>query len=184
METILSRLPDNRKDFLAGKGSIEIGYPWLTYGAILSLEQTVEPGLKVLELGCGGSTVFFSERGAIVKSIDFNQDYIDVVRARLNGKNNVKFIFTNKWSLIRILKKEPRSFYDLALVDIGESTYSTKWRIKYAEILKEKIKKGGVLVIDNYDRWWMKDFDYTGFKVLTFDQFSYQGRGTRICIKK
>jgi hypothetical protein len=180
MDTILSQMP-NRQNFRMGRYTLEIGYPWLTYGAIVAIEGLIKSSHNVLELGCGGSTLFWSKRCNSVKSYDTNAEWITKVKYALPRRSNVKLVWGEVKYLSRRLRKEPNEYYDWLLADTGP-LYKIRFHLMKKAI--PKLKKGGYLVIDNYASGHMNRFDYTGWDVYTFDTIPpYSGRGTRICIK-
>lgn len=179
MKTIVTQIPDYHT-FLKGKKTLEIGYPWLTFGAIMALEKILRDSrgsFDVLELGSGGSTLFFSERCRSVWSIEDDPEWAEMVNDRL-VRNNVNITCARKNKLIRKIQAAPNESFDLILVDScsGGETYLHRKRMYDAAL--PKLKVGGWLVVDNYGR--MK-IDYSGFDVYTFDMLRYSGRGTRLC---
>src|ERR1700679_985463 len=44
--------------------------PWITYEARVFLERLLNPGMVVLEYGCGGSSLFFMQRIARLVSVE------------------------------------------------------------------------------------------------------------------
>ena len=180
MRTIINRMP-NRRNFLRGKYTVEIGYPWLSYGAIMAIEEKLKPTDNMLELGSGGSTIFFSRRCNSVKSYDPESVWVEKVKAALSKPSNVTFVCGDGSVLIETVKKEPNEYYDWLLVDISNSQ---RFRLKMIREATPKLKKGGFMIVDNYDKRFINRFDYTGWDVYTFDDFDYAGRGTRICIKQ
>lgn len=75
MESIISKLP-HRKDFIAGRGMIEVGCPWLTVDSIIFLEAVLRNDFKVFECGCGGSTIFYSKRCSSVLVLDTDEKWV------------------------------------------------------------------------------------------------------------
>jgi len=179
METIVSQLP-NREIFFRGNHDIETGCPWFTYGAIIAIEYLVKPTDKVLELGCGGSTIFWSRRCAEVKSYDLDLNWVRKVRNSLPLPSNVQFIWAERAKkLIQLVQKEPDGYYNWLICDIG-NCYSFRRRILQASV--SKLHEKGFLVIDNYAKRYISLFDYSKWgKVYTFDEINYSGKGTRIC---
>ena len=178
--TIINQLP-RRKNYFKGRYTIPIGYPWLTYGAIMQLELILNSDFKVLELGSGGSTIFFSRRAKSVLSLDMNKDWSDAVKKALPQPTNVRLLYGTKEELTEVIKGQPDLYYDLVLLDIGGHD---KIRYGMGEEVKRKIKMGGFLVVDNYDTKYMNRLNYTGFDVYTYDDIEWSGRGTRICIRR
>lgn len=189
METIISHLP-NRVNYMHGRYTIEIGYPWFTYGAIIAMEMQLKPEHNILELGSGGSTIFFSRRCKHVKSYETNIMFKDKVNSALPSPSNVVIICGDGETLIKSLKEEPEEYYDWLLVDTAHKRKKIKnmFRLRYSMMIEgiPKLKKGGFMVVDNYAAVGMNIFDYTNWDVYTFDDFmsNYVGRGTRICQKK
>jgi predicted O-methyltransferase YrrM len=170
-------------NILRGKGTLEIGYPWLTPGSIVALERLLTPEMKILEFGSGGSTIFFSRRCKSVKTFEMNETWYHKVKANLSDLTNATIVLGTALDIRQAIIKEPTEYYDVILADSGPSY---KDRLHFANDSVPKLKIGGYLVIDNYDQKIMRMFDYQNWDVYTFDVLSsrYQGRGTRICIKK
>jgi hypothetical protein len=55
------------EDHWIGSRCLDLGLPWLTPGAIRWLAANLKPTDCVLELGSGGSTVFFATRCKVVQ---------------------------------------------------------------------------------------------------------------------
>lgn len=179
MRTIISQLP-NRRNHLRGRYTVEIGYPWLSYGAIIAIEGGARPEHNILELGCGGSTIFWSKRCKSVRSYDVDSKWVEKVLTALPASHNVTFVCGNNEALINAIKDEPNEYYDWVLSDIGR-TYEFRLAIQKEAV--PKLKRGGYLIVDNYEEKSLMKFDYTGWDVYTFDDLDHHGRGTRICIK-
>jgi len=180
MKTIINEIPSH-KEFYKGEKGLEVGYPWFTLGAIYSLERILgrRKTLSVLELGSGGSTVFFSRRAKEVVSLEHDLDWASKVKEALPTPSNVRMVNKPVPELLKYVEERPDSYYHVVLVDSGPDYVS---RAKFLKASAIKVKKDGWLVLDNYANF-DRDFDYTGFDVFTFDMFQYSGRGTRICKK-
>ncbi len=176
MKTIISQLP-NRRNYMRGRFTVEIGYPWITLGAIMEVERQANIEHNVLELGSGGSTIFFSRRCKSVKSYETVPKWAEKVRSALPQNSNATLIFGNEEELLNAVKKEPDNYYDWLIADQGNSY---EFRLRMMNESVSKLKSGGFMIVDNYD--FMK-FDYTGWKIHTYDYIGYHGKGTRICIK-
>ena len=160
---------------------MEVGYPWLTYGAILAIEGQIKSDHKVLEFGSGGSTIFFSKRCHLVRSYEMRPRWISHVKDFLPDNSNVSFVYGDHIAMIKSVKDEPDNYYDWVLADIDPS-YELRFRLMNEAI--PKLKRHRLLIIDNYNEERMRQFDYTGWDVHTFDDFGYGSKGTRICIKQ
>ena len=179
MRTIIRSLPRPGK-FYRGKYTIEIGYPWLSYGAIITMEQCLRPNHNILEFGCGGSTIFFSRRSNTVRSYDMSSEWVEKVKNALPNPSNVSFVCGGKEELVESIRKEPDGYYDWLLSDIGED-YNFRFKVMNESI--PKLKKGGYLVVDNYEDRRIRGFDYTGWDVYRFDRMGHHFNGTLIAIK-
>lgn len=177
MKSVIYHIP-SREAFFKGKGALEIGYPWLSFGAIIALESVVNKNFKVLEFGSGGSTVFWSQTCKSVKSFETNPDWFKKVRQRIKEFKNVEIILANKEQILKMVEKEPKNYYDLVLVD---SYPKEAERILLANAAVPKIKSNGWLIIDNYLKFGMEHFTYPKSEIYTFDELRYSGKGTRIC---
>lgn len=179
MKTIISAMPNMAK-YYRGRDTVEIGYPWLSYGAIISMEQLLKPEHNVLELGCGGSTIFFSRRCNSVRSYDLNEKWVEKVRIALPNPSNVSFVCGNEEILIESIRKEPDEYYDWFLSDLG-GNYEIRYRVMKEAI--PKLKKGMYMIVDNYESDPLPSFDYTGWDTYRFDIIGHHEKGTLIGIK-
>jgi predicted O-methyltransferase YrrM len=187
--------------FLGGKGTLEIGYPWLSVGAILALEQVVfrvadanQPPKRVLEFGSGGSTIFFAKRSEHVTSIETDRGWAPrtaeaLERNGLAGKVDL-VVCTNPESERYVAALPDRSF-DLLLVDhaadetvVGRGARHAFSRLPLALVGLPKLKPTGWLCVDNYALHGMSDFSYTGWETWVFDDMRYSGRGTLIARRR
>jgi len=195
MKSIITQMPD-KYNFYKGRFTIEIGYPWLSYGAIISMEQLLKPTHNVLEFGCGGSTIFFSRRCNSVKSYDCNKEWVEKTRAGLNGSDNVSFVCEeDEERLIESIRQEPDEYYDWLLSDIGfvesptahilkgqwKQVFNLRFRIMNEAV--PKLKKGMFMVVDQYEQPPLPTFDYTGWDTYKFDIIGHHFKGTLIGVK-
>jgi predicted O-methyltransferase YrrM len=183
MKTIITEIPDMRT-FLRGEKTLSIGYAWLTFGAIMALEQILDDkkDMRILEMGCGGSTIFFAKRCKELITLEHDRNWATMTSEHLpvatkDTPSVVWIINKPHQELLAYLRLRKPESYDLVLAD-GGSNYTERQELLFASA--SKLKKGGWLVIDNYERM---VFDYTGYDVYTFDMFRYSGRGTRLCKK-
>ena len=182
MDTIVSLLP-RRWKFLRGRESLTIGYPGLTPGAIIALEQIIMPDWSVLELGSGGSTVFWAKHCGVVKSFETIQEWAGRTRAFIAGYPKATVMLGTPGQIAEIVWAEPDGSFDLALVDHKDYFHVHTDRLPLALAVVPKVKVGGWLVVDNYAGYGMERFDYSSpmWEVYTFDDMRWQGRGTRLC---
>jgi predicted O-methyltransferase YrrM len=185
MDTIVTNI-SSRQDFFKGKDTVAVGYPWLTFGAIITLESIVNKDMRVLELGGGGSTIWFAKNCKIVKTIETDKKWIDLLRKKIPD-NTAIFWSLSELDSVEMIKESTDNEYDIILIDSGwlydeKGKHSPNRRLLF-ETAIPKLKKGGYMIIDNYQHYGMKNFNYKGFEVYTFDDIGYSGRGTKICQK-
>ncbi len=193
MRTILSQMPP-WASYIKGQDTLKVGYPWLALGAILTLERIVEPTWRVLELGSGGSTLFWGRRCAHVQSYETDRGWADRVREAVKGLAHV--VVTHCATAGEIAERVaamPSRSVDLVLVDHADPARKAIGRnpnrLPLTEAALPTVKPGGWVIVDNYDSFGMKAFDWSVFaKVFTFDEAGglapktrrYSGRGTRL----
>jgi len=182
MRTIITKLPRDRRRVFRGMHTVDIGYPWIAFGAIIELEYICNKEMKVLEVGAGGSTLFFSRRCNSVKSFELNPVWADKVKEKLNGESNVDLILLTMKESLEAIKSEPDESYDIVMVDSYENEPIK--RLEISNIVVPKLKVGGYFIIDNYMAQDMDKFDYSNFDVYTFDIIGKWWMGTKICVKK
>jgi predicted O-methyltransferase YrrM len=183
MKTIINDI-SSRQDFFNGRGLLEIGCAWLTFGAIMALEHILNKELAVLELGSGGSTVFFADRCESVTTIETDPGWVDMVLDRVKGYKNVNMFLRTEEQAVELVADYVNESFDVILIDTGRKPDGSRPnRRLLAETAIPKLKVGGYLIIDNYLKFGNQDFDYSKWEVYTFDDFGYSGRGTRILRK-
>lgn len=177
MKTIISQVPP-RNSFFRGEKTLEIGYPWLSFGAIIALEGIINKQLRVLEFGSGGSTIFWAKNCKSVKSFETNPVWFKAVNEKIKEFNNVELKLANETEILEAIRGDADRYYDIVLVDSYPGDVK---RILLANAVLPKIKANGYLILDNYGKFGMENFVYPKCEIYTFDEFGYSGRGTRIC---
>ena len=132
--------------------------PWLVPESILFLERWLKKNMKGFEFGSGRSTKWFTNKVSFYysvegnlewynKSIDANKKNIKLGRCeivykdtgnQLNIDLNKKNIYSNS------LSKFQNNYFDFGLID-------GHFRYECIEKSLRKLKKGGILIIDNTD---------------------------------
>ncbi|MCC5848098.1 MAG: class I SAM-dependent methyltransferase [Verrucomicrobia bacterium] len=122
--------------------------PWLTEGANEILIRHITPEDRVLEFGCGGSTLFFARHCQRVVSIEHNSDWHRLIANQLLDANlepKVDLRLRPRESYAEAAKSLPDQHFDIVLVD----------GIRRAECVLAslgKLKPGGLLIVDNINR--------------------------------
>lgn len=176
MRTLIRSLP-NRRNFIKGRFTLEIGYPWLTPGSIMALEELITPEFSILEFGCGGSTVFFANRAKTVKSFETDFDWYTNTKKIAANLSNTDLTQGTMQLFIAFIESEPDNKYDLVLIDSDPKVTN---RLIIAEAVVPKVKLGGWIVIDNYTGWGLGNFLPKGWRMYTFDDIRWNGGGTRL----
>lgn len=147
----------------------EKSLPWINHFACKRLNELVKPGMRILEFGLGGSTLFFRKFGAEVHSIEHDKEWFEIVKGELEKDPNVHLLleipevnnpdipdeyrsvhglFSNglSWkSYAHAADHFPEETFDLILIDGRARPACLKNSLS-------KLKKGGMLVFDNSER--------------------------------
>lgn len=148
---------------------------WLTYRAIRWLSSFLKEEMTVFEYGSGGSTIFLAQRVKRVVSVEHNEQWYQLVGESLNEFNlsNVEYFLKEPEKMklegdfcdpcsyasgiqhkfermsfceyVKVIDNYPDRFFDMVLID-GRARPSC---IMHAV---KKIKKSGIIVLDNSDR--------------------------------
>ncbi|MEO8217377.1 MAG: methyltransferase domain-containing protein [Acidobacteriota bacterium] len=130
--------------------------PWLGFRGIRALDALIQPDWRVLEFGCGTSTVWLAKRAREVVSIEHDPSWFDVVSERLQRSNltSVDIRLQGGDDYERI--PEPESSFDLALVD-------GLFRSRASEVAVRTVRTGGWIYLDNCD---VQDADHKGARAI------------------
>jgi SAM-dependent methyltransferase len=129
---LMRKLADQRPDL-----------PWISYDAQQLLDKAMGPGFRVLEFGSGMSTAWYARRAAQVTSIEGNQEWYEIVRARLAGLSNVDFRFAPDRAAY--VENAPDAQFDLIMIDGA-------YRDDCARFAVEHLAANGIIYLDNCDK--------------------------------
>jgi predicted O-methyltransferase YrrM len=158
------------------RSPLDLEIPWFSYAAIEFLEEWLQPNMAVAEYGSGGSTLFFARRVKSVLSIEDNLEWKERVTRCLQdaGLRNVEirwrpFDFRNPLGFeqspyLRALPDD-RPF-DLVVIDGTEEW--TKVRPTCFRYAQERIREGGVIVVDDSWRYPQLRREHTAKSVRRF----------------
>lgn len=141
-----------------GSTPLELEIPWFSYAAIDFLESFLKSDMSVCEYGSGGSTLFFAKRVKSVFSIEDNPKWFELVSKRLKEQEikNVElklfpFDFKNPTGFenSEYLNAMPDQRFDVIVIDGSEEW--TQVRPVCFEKAQDRVKKGGIIVVD--DSW-------------------------------
>lgn len=168
-------------EYWLGQGLLELEAPWLTPEAIGTLEHFVKPNHRVLEFGCGGSTLFFARRAASVLSIEsactYSQGWVEKVTA-VAEQRGIKNITIRQAATIQdMIRVVYGARFNIALIDCVE--IDRRDALAYAQSV---VDPGGMIVIDNYSAPYCAGIDLLleGKTCVDFDDSHWVGNGTRV----
>lgn len=165
-----------RKSLIGGRNSIQDEMPWMTFASIDYISKHLHADSKVFEFGGGGSTLFFLKNNAAVYTVEHDEKWFEILQGIVEQKLGAKwkgfFIQAEQGDFLlnpspsnpahygtndqfyqgthfknystKILDFED-GFFDMVLVD-GRS------RPACLSHSLAKVKKGGLLILDNSDR--------------------------------
>ncbi len=133
---------DVRRLKYSGKRSL----PWFTYGAIDFIDCQIPPKVRVLELGGGGSTLFWLDKGASVVTIETDSTWHTTLEQVVGPRA--------KWTLINMEKIDTVSLNSapLGMFDVIVNDHAGGNRAEVATWLLEHLNKDGYIIWDNSDR--------------------------------
>lgn len=165
------------KDYLnPDRSSISDHSPWISFPAIDFLKRNLELGNKIFEYGGGGSTLFFLDRVNEVITVEHNPEWFQVLKQSITAANK------NKWEGNLILPEpiqikqslnisDPEHYYSYdqnydKMTFKNYASYIDKFKDEYFDVVLidgrarpscikhsiNKIKKGGLLILDNAER--------------------------------
>jgi SAM-dependent methyltransferase len=126
--------------------------PWIVPAAVGWLGRRIRSDWAVLELGSGRSTVWFARRAGSVTSFEDNEYWYPQTREGLAeaGLRNVDLRLRPVEDFPAEVAALPDRSFDLVVVDFLEAPAVT--RIDALRPAMEKVKPGGLLLLDDSDR--------------------------------
>ena len=129
------------------------GVPWWRPPAADFLASVLEPGARVLEWGCGGSTIWLARQGYRVLSLELDAEWRLLVMRRLELENlhrNAEVLYfgpsDNRWQMYAdhaMLFDE--GAFDAILID-GRN------RARCCANAQARVRVGGYVLLDNSER--------------------------------
>lgn len=118
--------------------------PWLSYDGQKQLAAHLTPVSSVLEFGSGMSTRWMVKRAKSILSFEDTADWYERVRSQLPDSSNVRYVLAP--TATEYLAVPDGELFDLVLVD-------GRWRDQCVEIGLRHLKPGGILYLDNSDKF-------------------------------
>ena len=138
--------------------------PWFTYPALQYLGQFDLSGKNIFEYGAGNSSIYWSNRGAQVISVEGDKEWFEFVNKYQNDRFTV-ILASNKADYIHSI--EGRGRFDLVIVD-------GRYRYDCAALSVDYLADDGMLILDNSD--WYPD-TVSMLREMGFFQIDFSGFG-------
>lgn len=130
--------------------------PWLVAQAVEFLSKWLRPTDVGFEWGSGRSTIWFAKRVRRLISVEHDKQWVDIVLRQLGQLQNVELCYrqlepNDGWDYIGPIQEIcPDESLDFCLVD-------GRLRERCAVEAVSKVKPGGLLILDNVDRYLPSD---------------------------
>lgn len=139
--------------------------PWFNRHVIPYLSTLLKPEDRGIEWGSGGSTLWFAKRVKHLTSVENDPDWFKTVREKLAGTANVDLrLCETPETYASVVDEFPVESLDFAIVDGGLA------RDKCAHLAIPRLKRGGVLILDNAN--WYLQSDAKGPSSRGFGDYS------------
>lgn len=161
------KLPDR---YWEGKGLLELGVPWLTPKSIDFIGKNLKKTDRVLELGGGGSTAWFSSLCDSVICWESSMEWRKRIAAVLSNRKNVIFA-----SDVLHLLRTSAGLFNVVLVDSDGAKTN---RQTLGELAFRCVAHRGLFILDNYGRY--KTSFIRGCSTWLFDDPHWSGKGTLV----
>lgn len=142
---------------------MELRQPWWPYGMANYVNSILPPEPCVFEYGGGGSSIWLADRGAVLTIIEHDQNWVLQLRRALPRNADVTFIPPQEIgvigsaahnayfdSYVQAIDNYPDESFDLVVID-GRA------RVDCVTHARSKVKRGGLLLLDDSDRSRYKD---------------------------
>lgn len=181
-------------NYWLGEDCLKNGVPWMVPGAVYELDVMLNDKDFVLEVGSGGSTIFFAQRCREVTSLETDSNWFEQVQNALKNKSlkNVNHVLsTTQESLCNLIQLFPLEQATILVVD----TVHGYNRSQLLDLALSKCPKLRIIVLDNYFEEelypihfnWKDENFYSildgKWRSIIFDDPMWCGRGTKIFLK-
>src|SRR5690606_11835599 len=127
--------------------------PWLTMEANILLNQLIKKNDIGLEFGSGRSTIWFAKRCKFIYSVESNSQWYDKISKEIKMFNNIEYHFGNV-----NLSFPEQSEYLAVLESLNNQTIDfivNDGKIRGIVAIKsiDKLKPGGLMIVDNAERY-------------------------------
>lgn len=177
-----------------GDNCLKYGMPWMVPSAIYELDVLLTKKDYVLELGSGGSTIFFAQRCHAVISVETNDEWFEIVKNEIQKKilSNVHHTLANNQEQIyKILEYLPLKNITVLCVDTVHG-FDRSQLLNAAILCCPNLR---IIILDNYsdEELFPIHFNWNDNKfnsilgenwiMFTFDDSNWCGDGTKIAVR-
>ncbi len=118
--------------------------PWFTYPFFMFLKSRISPKIRILEYGCGSSTLWFSDKVREIVSIEHDKSWFNAVGQ--NTPSNAKLILKeNNREDYALLEHKEYGLFELVIVD---GLFRNECLVNSLNLLTDD----GVVILDNSER--------------------------------
>lgn len=128
--------------------------PRLVVEAITFLSTILTPGMRVLEIGGGNSTLWFLQQNVNLLTIEHLSGWADLIQHHINSHADIyqnkqfKLEIEHGEDAISLIQNLPDRSFDVVLVDSMNRYIS---RNQCVQASRSKVREGGWLILDNSD---------------------------------
>lgn len=179
-------------DIVEGTECLDCEVPWQVEESIYKEDEILNENDVVLEVGTGGSTLFYARRCKHVTAIETNPDWMKQVSDKLfNSKIlNVSYqCIADETEICRFIEKLDTN--DATVFSVDTQGGYNRSRILNSFFDKGVSPKLRIVILDNYahEGLFPVHFDIEnimgdGWDVFTYNHDRWAGSGTKILIKK
>ena len=130
------------------RSTVTLRLPWLPFRLIDTFEHRLRPGMRVLEYGGGGSTLWFLDHGLEVVTVEHDDGWAQILQQTASGPSWTLLVRTlddGGVAYVDAVDDYPDGHFDLVVVDGRE-------RARCVAAALGKVRPGGMLVVDDVDR--------------------------------
>lgn len=182
-----------QEDFWTGTKCVENEVPWQTPESVYRLDRECVKSDTVLEIGTGGSTLFYARRCKSVIAIETNPDWFATMSKvfKERGIDNVEYLLMGDQAEI---ERKLVELADSSIVSV-DSVHGYN-RSRFLSTIISRNKSFRVLVLDNYADASLFPEHYSmtvqevinlcpagGWSGSDYDDPHWCGRGTRVLVK-
>lgn len=155
--------------------------PWMSQKEIDLILSYLDPTMTMLELGSGGSTLFFSKHVKELHSVESEKAWYDLIKEHtkpINGDSNVTYYYKQKGEELESFAATLHRQYDAILID----TYTPRWRL--LKNLEQCINQWTIIFIHDFfaqDRLPLQTEAKKYYKII---DWSIQGQSLAVCKRK